>query len=93
VLLGSAAAVAVRVGGRFLAQASQTKQKELEFRAFEPFTANVGDREAVDTARLELVDRSFGRTASASSDDGKSDAVEVSTLARLLESLGKFVGR
>jgi uncharacterized protein YukE len=92
VLLGSAAAVAVRVGGRFLAQASQTKQKELEFRAFEPFTANVGDREAVDIARLELVDRSFGR-AGASSDDSKSDAVEVSTLARLLESLSKFVSR
>lgn len=90
-LLGSAAAVVVRLGGRFLAQAAAAKRMELELRTFEPFLANVKKRESVDQARLEIVDRSFGRAYETRTTADKEDSVELSALGQITDTISKLL--
>lgn len=62
ILAGSAAAVLIRLGSRFLTSANQSKRMELELKAIGPFLANVNDGTQVDKAMIDLIGRSFGKT-------------------------------
>lgn len=88
---GSAATVVIRLGGRLLGDAGRAKRMELELRAFDPFMSNVADRDAVDVARVELVDRTFGRAAGVI--DEKSEVLPVSTFTTILQAASRLVGK
>lgn len=100
VLAGSAAAVLIRLGGRFVNSANQSKRMELELKAIGPFLANVKDNTQVDKAKIDLIGRSFGKTygianqgksaSEGSSRDDEVDALDVAAQAlKLNEELVK----
>lgn len=60
VLAGSAATIAIRLGGRLIGNANAVKRMELELRAIGPFLANVADKPKVDDAFVDLVTKAFG---------------------------------
>ncbi len=93
VLAGSAATVVIRLGGRFIQDAGVSKRMELEMRTFGPFLENVTDKETVDTARIALVDRAFGKYTGQAATESKDDVIQVSTLSQIVETLAKLVGR
>lgn len=87
-LAGSAATVAIRLGGRFIASANSAKRMELELRAIGPFLANVADPAKVDDARIELVSKAFGKTygdAQASGTKDREELIPVTTATQLLD--------
>ena len=57
----------------------------LELQTFGPFLANVKDKNTVDGARLELVDRAFGKSYVPNDGDSSTDAVPVTAFAHILE--------
>lgn len=85
VLGASAATVLIRLGSRFVTGATASKRMALELQTFGPFLANVKDKETVDSARLELVDRAFGKSYAPGESDSKDDAVPVSAFAHILD--------
>ncbi|MBT2250287.1 hypothetical protein JHV56_16430 [Arthrobacter sp. BHU FT2] len=85
VLGASAATVLIRLGSRFVTSATASKRMALELQTFGPFLANVTDKETVDSARLELVDRAFGKSYAPGESDSKDDAVPVSAFAHILD--------
>jgi hypothetical protein len=88
-----AATIIVRLANRFLTTSAASKRMELELRTFNPFFANV-DKEIVDTARVDLVDRSFGRAYGVVDGDATNDEViPVSVLSQIVNSLSKLLGR
>lgn len=91
VLAGSGATVLVRLGGRFIAEANASKRMELEMRAFGPFTDNVADTTMVDLARVELLDRAFGKSYVVTEREDKGEVVQVSALTQILSSLAKIL--
>jgi len=96
VLAASAATVAIRLGSRLIADAGAVKRMALEFRVIDPFLANVADRENVDTVRVDLVDRTFGRSyIPAVSDKTKDDeeVINVGAVSQLLGAVGKMLNR
>lgn len=90
VLAGSGATVLIRLGARLIANANAGKRMELEMRSFGPFLANVTDTDAVDTARVELLDRAFGRSYAIAESDERDEVVQVSTLAQIADAFSKF---
>lgn len=88
VLAGSAATVAIRLGGRFITNANSAKRMELELRAIGPFLANVADPSKVDDARIELVGKAFGKTYGEGGHNvtrDKDEMVSVTTASQLLD--------
>jgi hypothetical protein len=79
VLAGSAATVAIRLGGRLINNANAIKRMELELRAIGPFLANVADKTKVDTAFIDLVAKAFGNSYAETASTGGKDAQEEST--------------
>jgi len=96
ILAGSAATVVIRLGGRLINSANASKRMELELRAIGPFLADVADPEKVDDARIDLVNKAFGKTyEGASSEKYKSDDVPVTTIeqvANLVQAVSKVTG-
>ncbi|MGG7509370.1 hypothetical protein [Plantibacter sp. YIM 135249] len=95
-LAASAATVAIRLGSRLISDAGAVKRMALEFRVIDPFLANVRDRENVDTVRVDLVDRTFGRSyIPAQGDKSKDDdeVVNVGAVSQLLGAVGKMLNR
>ncbi|QHF19831.1 hypothetical protein GTU71_02460 [Rathayibacter sp. VKM Ac-2762] len=91
---GSAATVTIRLGSRFIESANVSKRMELEMRTFGPFLENVTDKDAVDAARIELIDRSFGKTfGSSQSDKNEPEALPVSTFTQILAAVSRVAGR
>ncbi|MGV0110536.1 hypothetical protein [Arthrobacter sp. CP30] len=94
VLAGSAAAVAIRLGSRFSNEATAGKRMEMELRTFGPFLATNADQENVDSARLELVDRAFGKSyiahLGAKPDE---DTVPVSGLTDIINAISRVTGK
>lgn len=92
ILAASGATVLIRLGARFINSSTASRRMALELRTMGPFLANVEDKALVDSARLELVDRAFGKgyadTASPSSDDGIS-ASAFSHIVDLVKALNK----
>ena len=93
VLGASAATVVIRLGARFISDANASKRMELEMRTFAPFLANVTDRETVDAARLQIIDRSFGKSYAPLEATSKDDAIPVSTYSQILAAVAKLIGR
>jgi hypothetical protein len=93
VLGASAATVSIRLGGRFIASANANKRMELELRAFYPFLAKVEDRESVDLASIQLVDRTFGKSYAPESPEKDEETLPVSTFSQIIASVAKLVGR
>ncbi len=88
VLAGSAATVAIRLGGRLINSANGAKRMELELRAIGPFLANVQQADKVDDARIELVNKAFGKTYSDSNStarDKKEETIPVTTASQLID--------
>ncbi|WP_159632219.1 hypothetical protein [Arthrobacter sp. 8AJ] len=85
VLGASAATVLIRLGSRFVTGATASKRMALELQTFGPFLANVKDKETVDSARLELVDRAFGKSYAPGESDSKDEAVPVTAFAHILD--------
>jgi hypothetical protein len=102
ILAGSAATVAIRLGGRLINNANAIKRMELELRAIGPFLANVSEEKRVDDAFIGLVGKSFGNSYAQTASPGgkepreaKDEATEqVTTTAQIVElikQLQKFV--
>lgn len=93
VLAGSAATVAIRLGGRLINNANAIKRMELELRAIGPFLANVSEKTRVDDAFIELVAKAFGnsyaQTASTGGKEGGDDKTPVTTASQLLDLIDK----
>lgn len=89
----SAATVLIRLGARFLSNAQMSKRMGLELQTFDPFLANVTDPSMVDTARLELVDRAFGKSYVPTETAKEEDVIAVSTMSQILGAITKIVGR
>lgn len=88
VLAGSAATVAIRLGGRLINSANGAKRMELELRAIGPFLANVEKADKVDDARIELVNKAFGKTysdANSAARDKKEETIPVTTASQLID--------
>ena len=89
VLAGSAATVAIRLGGRLINNANAIKRMELELRAIGPFLANVADKPKVDSAFIDLVAKAFGNTyaetASTGGKEASDDKTPVTTASQVLE--------
>lgn len=82
----SAATVLIRLGSRFVTGATASKRMALELKTFGPFLANVKDKGTVDGARLELVDRAFGKSyVPNNNSETHEEAVPVSAFAHILE--------
>lgn len=81
----SAATVLIRLGSRFLTGATASQRMALELQTFGPFLANVKDKDTVDGARLELVDRAFGKSYVPTDSASKDDAVPVTAFAHILD--------
>lgn len=85
-LLGaSAATVLIRLGSRFVTGSNASKRMALELRTFGPFLANVEDKSSVDNARLELVDRAFGKSYVPAATVEKEDAVPVTAFSHVID--------
>ena len=65
----------------------------LELQTFDPFLANVSEAAMVDTARLELVDRAFGKSYVPTESSKEEDVIAVSTMSQILGAITKVVGR
>ena len=92
VILASAATVAIRLGSRFIKVSEDSKRTELELVAFGPFLANV-DKADVDQARLAFIGRAFlGRVSSDTSKEGE-EAIQVSAVSQLAETIVKIAQR
>lgn len=85
ILGASAATVLIRLGGRFLASSTASKRMALELQTFGPFLANVKDKATVDAARLELIDRAFGKSYAPGEPDANSEVLPVSALSQVVE--------
>ncbi|MHA7220009.1 hypothetical protein ACX80L_14120 [Arthrobacter sp. MDT1-48-3] len=93
-LAASAATVAIRLGSRFSAEATASKRMEMELRTFGPFLAANTDQENVDAARLELIDRAFGKSYIAHlGGRPDEDTVPVSGLTDIINAIGRVAGR
>lgn len=94
VLAGSAATVAIRLGGRLINNANAIKRMELELRAIGPFLANVAEKPKVDDAFIELVGKAFGNTyadtASTGGKESSDEKMSVTALAQLLELVDRI---
>ncbi|TIH28601.1 hypothetical protein D4765_18400 [Subtercola vilae] len=90
VLAGSAATVVIRLGARLIANANASKRMELELRSFGPFLANVTDTDTVDGARLQLLDRAFGKSYVVVESGEKDDVIQVSTFAQIIDAVSKL---
>ncbi|QSZ54491.1 hypothetical protein RI444_07675 [Paenarthrobacter sp. AT5] len=92
ILAASGATVLIRLGARFVTNSTASKRMALELRTMGPFLANVEDRSLVDSARLELVDRAFGKgygdSATPSTDEGIS-ASAFSHVVDLIKAVNK----
>jgi len=93
VLGASAATVLIRLGARFFSNAQASKRMGLELQTFDPFLANVSEPGMVDTARLELVDRAFGKSYVTAETSKEEDVIAVSTMSQILGAITKIVGR
>ena len=93
ILAGSAATVAIRLGGRLINNANAIKRMELELRAIGPFLANVADKPKVDDAFVDLVAKAFGNTYAETGSTGGKDAQEdktpVTTVAQVIDLIEK----
>lgn len=85
VLGASAATVLIRLGSRFVTGATASRRMALELQTFGPFLANVKNKEDVDGARLELVDRAFGKSYAPGDSESNDDAVPVSAFSHIAE--------
>ncbi len=85
----SAATVAIRLGGRFFANANVAKRMELDLKTFGPFLANVDPKEA-DRARISLVERALGKPTE-SGRDSREDAVSIGGMTQLLDAASKLI--
>lgn len=96
VLAGSAATVAIRLGGRLINNGNAIKRMELELRAIGPFLANVTEKPKVDDAFIDLVTKAFGNTYadtnSTGGKDSQDDNIPVTSVAQILDLVQK-VGR
>ncbi|NMR29386.1 hypothetical protein [Crystallibacter degradans] len=93
-LLATGATIAIRLGSKRMDEANASKRMELELRTFGPFLANVDDKGDVDNARLELVDRAFGKGYVQSVGAGtQEEVVTVSAMSEIISALGKVVNR
>ncbi|MCU1583406.1 MAG: hypothetical protein JWO01_2794 [Microbacteriaceae bacterium] len=87
--LASAATVAIRLGGRFFANANVTKRMELDLKTFGPFLANVDPKEA-DKARINLVERALGKPAELGN-GSREDSVSIGGMSQLLDAASKLI--
>jgi hypothetical protein len=96
ILAGSAATVVIRLGGRLINSANASKRMELELRAIGPFLADVEDSAKVDNARIDLVNKAFGKTyESAANEKDRSGDVPVTTIeqvANLVQAVNNLSG-
>lgn len=86
----SAATVSIRLGSRFITDASASKRMELELRTFGPFLANVTDQSEVDKARVNLIDRAFGKSYVSDRSASKEDTVPVSAFSQLVDAVTRL---
>ena len=91
VLAGSAATVVITLGARLFRNATLSKRMDLELRSFGPFLANVTEKDNVDAARIELLDRAFGKAYGAPDADDKEEVVQVSTIMQIINAASKLV--
>jgi len=96
VLAGSAATIAIRLGGRLIGNANAVKRMELELRAIGPFLANVADKPKVDDAFVDLVTKAFGNayvgppSASKDSHDENTPVTLASQVLDLIQKASKI---
>jgi hypothetical protein len=81
------------MGSGFLRQAAGYQRLAMELRTMGPFLSAVADRESVDQARLDLINRTFGQAYAPSKDDKPDDSIPVSVLQQLLALLTKTATR
>lgn len=94
VLAGSAATVAFRLGGRFSNEATSSQRMEMELPTFGPFLATVTGQDNVDAARLELVDRAFGKSYIAHLGQSQDeDSVPVAGLTDIINAIARVANK
>ncbi|MCZ9883903.1 hypothetical protein [Arthrobacter sp. B2a2-09] len=85
IIAASGATVLIRLGARFISGSTASKRMALELRTMGPFLANVEDQASVDAARLELVDRAFGKSYVTDVNTEKEDGVSVSAFSHVID--------
>lgn len=85
IIAASGATVLIRLGARFIENASSAKKMALELRTMGPFLANVEDKASVDSARLEFVDRAFGKSYAPANADEKDEGVSVTAFSHIID--------
>ena len=87
----AASGVAFQFGSHALSRASTNKRVQLELGTIGTFLADVGDEEAVQSAKVDFVNRMFGRAWERSSHND-SETVNVSAVSKLLDVLNRSQG-
>jgi hypothetical protein len=88
-----AATVAFQLGYRFIQRSSTNKRVELELRAINTFLADLGDTAEVKKAKLDFVERMFGRAWEGQDSGAGDDTVNVNALSKLTDTVLKMIGR
>lgn len=91
-LITAGATFAFKFSQNFLANASRTKQTDLELRAIHPFLATIENQEEVDQTKIDFINRSFGQQEITSSSVSSTKSAEekkqeVSLYKQMLETL------
>ncbi|GAA1890092.1 hypothetical protein GCM10009715_39800 [Paeniglutamicibacter psychrophenolicus] len=81
-----------RLGTRFLQEASDTKNLELEMRAIGPFLATLNNSDDADGAKIAFLDRRFGKLSTDVGTSGKNGEVSDSAVYAL-EIISKLLER
>jgi hypothetical protein len=89
----AAAVVAVRFGSEFLSKAHTAKRTELELKAIGLFLADVADADKVEQAKLDFVDRMFGRAWEDHAKSKPGEEINVPAIERLLDGFSKLIAR
>jgi hypothetical protein len=89
----AAAVVAVRFGSEFLSKAHTAKRTELELKAIGLFLADVADADKVEQAKLDFVDRLFGRAWEDHAKSKPGEEINVPAIERLLDGFSKLIAR
>jgi hypothetical protein len=84
----SGATVAIRLGGRFFANANVTKRMELDHKTFGPFLANVPSTVAYK-ARINLVERALGK-AEPGTTATVDEVASIGEMTQLIDAIAKM---
>lgn len=75
-LITAGATFAFKFSQNFLANASRTKQTDLELRAIHPFLETIENQDEIDKTKIDFINRAFGQQETVGSSTSKSKSAE-----------------